>query len=364
MGARAGRPRVFVARLIPDAGLQPVLEACDAIGRGMGRHAYHLVVLTSTVMPGSTHGPVRLALEAASGKTCGQDFGLCYSPEFVALGTVIRDFLEPDFVLIGESDARAGDVLASVERRARRNDPPIVRTGLESAELAKLAVNTFITTKITFANMLARLCEAFPGADTDAVSAVLGLDSRIGGKYLRGAISYGGPCFPRDNRALARVAESVGVPGNLPEATDRFNRWQLAWLADRVAGLAGAGQTVGVLGLSYKPGSDVVEEAPGTWLAGELAGRGFPVIAFDPVANAAAAAVLPASLELAAAPGECVARADLVVVATPWPEFRDIPATVWSRHSRPRVVLDCWRLVPDLAGVDGVRYLPLGRPWS
>ena len=211
---------------------------------------------------------------------------------------------------------------------------------------------------------LGQLCEAFPGADTDAVSAVLGLDSRIGGKYLRGAISYGGPCFPRDNRALARVAESVGVPGNLPEATDRFNRWQLAWLADRVAGLAGAGQTVGVLGLSYKPGSDVVEEAPGTWLAGELAGRGFPVIAFDPAANGAAAAVLPASVELAAAPAECVARADLVIVATPWPEFRDIPSAVWGRERRARVVVDCWRLVPDLAAVDGVRYLPLGRSWG
>lgn len=350
----------------PDGGfsLRYVLEACDAIGRGIRRHAYHLVVLTSTVMPGSTRGPVRLALEAVSGKTCGDDFGLCYSPEFVALGTVIRDFLQPDFVLIGESDTRAGELLESVERRARRNDPPIVRTGLEGAELAKLAVNTFVTTKITFANMLARLCEAFPGADADAVSAALGLDSRIGGKYLRGAISYGGPCFPRDNRALARVAASVGVPVNLPEETDRFNRWQLAWLVDRVTGLAGAGERVGVLGLSYKPGSDVVEEAAGTWLAGELAARGFPVVAFDPAANEAAAAVLPASVELAAAAAECVARADLVVVATPWPQFRDIPVTVWGRHSRPRVVVDCWRLVPDLAGVDGVRYLPLGRSWS
>ncbi len=344
--------------------LRHVLEACEAIGRGLRQPGYHLVVLTSTVMPGSTRGQVRLALEAASGKNCGRDFGLCYSPEFVALGTVVRDFLQPDFVLIGEFDSRAGDVLESVERRARRNDPPIARTGLESAELAKLAVNTFITTKITFANLLARLCETLPGADAGEVSAILGLDSRIGAKALRGAISYGGPCFPRDNRALARAAEIAGVPVDLPEATDRFNRWQLGWLAERVESLARTGRTVGVLGLSYKPGSDVVEEAPGTWLAGELAGRGFSVVAFDPAASGTAAAVLPTSVALAAAPAECVARADLVVVATPWAEFRDIPPAVWARHSQPRVVLDCWRLLPHLAGIDGVQYLPIGRAWG
>src|SRR6266851_1108840 len=242
--------------------LRFVLPACEAIGRALSTKAgFHLVVLTSTVMPGSTGGPVKSALEQTSRKRCGHDFGLCYSPEFIALGSVIRDFLNPDFVLIGESDERSGNILAGVYSEVCENKPKAARMNFVNAEITKLALNTYVTTKISFANMLARICERLPEADVDVVTAALGLDSRIGPKYLKGAVSYGGPCFPRDNLAMSELARQLGVPQDLPRTVDRFNRSQILWLAEQVT--ARSKGKVGILGVSYKPGTDVVEEAAG-----------------------------------------------------------------------------------------------------
>lgn len=179
--------------------LEYVLPTCEAIGRALAtKKSFHLVVLTSTVMPGSTGGAVAAALERASGKRCGKDFGLCYNPEFIALGTVIRDFYNPDFLLIGESDPRSGELLSGIYKEICKNSPPIARMNFINAEITKLAVNTYITTKISYANMLARLCEKLPEADVNVVTDALGLDTRIGAKYLKGAVSYGGPCVLPD----------------------------------------------------------------------------------------------------------------------------------------------------------------------
>src|SRR5579863_1036450 len=255
--------------------LKYVLPVCEAVGRALrSKSEFHLVCLTSTVLPGMTGGPVWEALERASGKQGGRDFGLCYSPEFIALGSVIRDFLNPDFLLIGESDPTSGAMLESLYSFVCENNPQVARMNFVNAEIAKLAVNTYITTKISFANMLARICERIPQADVDVVTEAIGLDSRIGGKYLKGAISYGGPCFPRDNLALTHLAHEIGAPADIAEATHRFNLSQVSWLADLVQQNAAPGETVGILGLTYKPGTDVVEQAAGTLLARELAARG------------------------------------------------------------------------------------------
>src|SRR5262249_2828965 len=156
---------------------------------------------TSTVMPGSTGGEIQAELERASGRKIGPDLGLAYNPEFIALGTVVRDMLRPDFILIGESDKQTGDLLEAIYERSCDNDPAIRRMSFVNAELTKISVNTYVTTKISYANMLAEMCDRLPGADVDVVSAAVGSDSRIGSKYIKGAIGYGGPCFPRDNKA-------------------------------------------------------------------------------------------------------------------------------------------------------------------
>jgi UDPglucose 6-dehydrogenase len=339
-----------------------VLSTCEAVGRALrAKRDFHVVAVTSTVMPGSTGGAIRAALELASGRHAGEDFGLCYNPEFIALGSVIRDFLNPDFVLIGESDSRSGDALETLYREICDNVPRFARMNLLNAEIAKLSVNAFVTTKISFANMLARMCERLPGADVDVVTAALGLDNRIGAKYLKGSVSYGGPCFPRDNLALAAFARSIGAPADIAEATHRFNLLQIDLLAGLVKKHLISGGRAGILGLTYKPSTDVVEQAAGYLLAQKLAADGVSVLASDPAGNVNAAQGLDGSLVLIDSAEECIERSDVVVVATAWPQYKTIPAETWTRSAKsPRVVIDCWRSLGVLENSPGIVYLALG----
>ncbi|WP_428388991.1 UDP-glucose dehydrogenase family protein [Mucisphaera sp.] len=336
-------------------GLDYVLAACEQIGRALAsKDTWHLVTIVSTVMPGDTEGPIRQTLERASGKRCGESFGLCYSPEFVALGSVIRDYLHPDMLLVGASDERSGEALAGIHRRVVATDPPVARMSFVNAELAKISVNSYVTTKITFANTLAGICERLVGADVDAVTEAIGLDSRIGRKYLRGGVGYGGPCFPRDNAALARVAASVGAERALPETVDGVNRRQVDRLFERVAALLEPGARVAVLGLSYKPESDVVEQSQSVWLAERLAGAGYGVVAFDPAARPEMAGVaLAGSVEAA------MAESEAVVLATVWPGMAE--AVVAMAERRGVVVFDPWRVLVDRVWPAGTTYVPGGK---
>ena len=349
----------------PEGGfsLRYALPTAEAVGRALAmKKSFHLVVLTSTVMPGSTGGAVHAALERASGKKCGVDFGLCYSPEFIALGTVIRDFYNPDFLLIGESDSRSGEILSEIYRRTCKNSPAIARMNFINAEITKLAVNTYITTKISYANMLARLCEKLPDADVNVVTDALGLDTRIGAKYLRGAVSYGGPCFPRDNRAMAALASRVGASSGLAEATDVFNRAQIKSLAETVKSHYEGQGAIGILGLTYKPNTDVTEESFGLLLAQELLSSNLPVIVFDPSADAGRAFGGNKGIRIAGSADECIAESSVVVLATPWQAFRDLPASTWVPSAKfgSRTVIDCWRALAHLQGLDGLTYVKLG----
>ena len=343
--------------------LKYVLPTLETIGKTLRtKPGFHLVVLTSTVMPGSTGGEVRAALERASGKTCGKHFGLCYSPEFIALGSVIRDFYFPDFLLIGESDAQSGEMLAEIYRGTCKNTPFVARMNFINAEITKLAVNTYITTKISYANMLARLCERLPEADANVVTNALGLDTRIGPRYLKGAVSYGGPCFPRDNRALAALAARVGASSGLAEATDLFNRAQIKSLAALVKQHHAGDGAIGILGLTYKPDTDVVEEAFGLLLAQELSATNLRVVVYDPSADAARVLGANKNVRIASSAADCIAECGVVVLATPWQEFRDVPAQEWARDGvrDARTVIDCWRVLNHLDGAEGVRYVRLG----
>jgi UDPglucose 6-dehydrogenase len=341
--------------------LRYVLGACERIGDALREKMdFHLVVLTSTVLPGATDSHVKPILEARSGKRCGEDFGLCFSPEFIALGTIIHDLLNPDFILIGESDTRSGDILARFYQGFCQNDPPVARMNFVNAELTKLSLNAFVTTKISYANMLAQICERVPGADVDVVTSALGLDSRIGRKYLKGAIGYGGPCFPRDNLAFAYFTRNVGVHAILAEATDEINCQQAMRLADLVMSRLGSGRRVGILGLSYKANTDVVERSQGLELARHLIAHGIPVVVYDPVAMPNARRTLGGNVVFASCLRECTGQADIVVVTTPWEEFRELsPADLNYRHGRPTVV-DCWRILDRRSLERAAVYVLLG----
>jgi UDPglucose 6-dehydrogenase len=343
-----------------------VLRAMKDVGAALkGKDDYHLVVVTSTVMPGSTGGEIRAALEGHAGRAIGPALGLCYNPEFIALGSVVRDMLQPDMILIGESDAKAGDLLEHIYRRSCDNQPAIRRMNFVNAELTKIAVNTFVTTKISYANMLADICDRLPGANVDVVTQAVGSDSRIGTKYLKGATGYGGPCFPRDNAAFGVLARSLGARAELAEATDTLNRYQVERVMGAVEARMSDSGSVGVLGLSYKPDTAVVEESQGLALVERLLDLGRRVIAYDPKALPTAQRAVRRPFEMAVSAADCVRAASLVVVMTPWPEFRDIPADAFSRSSRRLSVIDCWRVIPPAVGaVADVVYLGQGAAQS
>ena len=340
-----------------------VLEACRSVGAALrGKDQPHLVVITSTVMPGDTDGPIRATLEEAGGRRCGDGLGLCYSPEFIALGSVIRDFLNPDMLLIGQCDDDAGAALEAIMRRTCDTDPPVARMSAVNAELAKLAVNSFVTTKITFANTLARLCERLDGANVDVVTAALGLDTRIGRKYLKGATAFGGPCFPRDSVALASLGRRLGVKAPLAEATDTANRGEVRRLADLVQQHLPDDGVAGILGLAYKPDTDVCEQAAGVLLAQALAEQGVSVVAYDPAAVDQARAALGDRVTFAATADACVRLADVVVITTPWPSFNQIAPDALARGpaSPRRTLIDCWRMLDHAAVSRLATYVPLG----
>lgn len=339
-----------------------VAQATREIGRALAAKSdYHIVAITSTVLPGSTEFGILPILEQASGKVCGRDFGLCYNSEFIALGSVIRDFLNPDFVLIGESDERAGDELEACYRAICDNDPPVARMNFVNAELAKIALNTYVTTKISFANMLAEMCEQLPGADVDIVTGALGMDTRIGRRYLTGALGYGGPCFPRDTLALGYLAREIGVQAVLAESTDRVNRSQAGRVIKRIRSHLDDDVTVAVLGLAYKPDTCVVEESQGLYLAQQLASDGHRVIVYDPMAMENACRVLDDRVEYADSIRQCLENADAIVIANPNSEFRALQPGDFPVRPEPVIVFDCWRILrQSLGGCAHIEYVPLG----
>lgn len=342
--------------------LRFVLAAGDAIGQALrAGQGYHLVVLSSTVMPGSTGGSLLPVLEQASGKRCGVDFGLCYNPEFIALGSVIHDMLKPDMVLIGEFDKRSGDIIENLHRGVCESRPTIARMNFVNAELAKLSVNTFVTTKISYANMLAQVCETLPGADVAVVTRAIGADSRIGTRYLKGALGYGGPCFPRDNVAFAALARRHGVPASLAEATDALNRRQVPRLAEMILTRLPAGGTAGIAGLSYKPDTEVIEESQGLLLAQHLLSRDVNVVVYDPVAMDNARPALVGRIHYAKSLAECAGQADVLAITTPWREFQTLsPEVMGTVNGRPKTVIDCWRILPRENFEPLVDYITLG----
>jgi UDPglucose 6-dehydrogenase len=333
----------------PDGGysLRYVLDAAEAIGSALRRkRSRHLVVLRSTVLPGDCEGRVVPALERASGLRCGPDFGLVYNPDFIALGSVIRDLFAPGLVLIGSPSAHDAARWCEVYTRFLDVAPPVETMSCANAELAKVALNSFVTMKITFANLLAQVCQRLPGGDVDAVTGALARDARIGAPYLRGGLGYGGPCFPRDNRALAHAAARLGVDFPLAAATDEANDSIAPQVADLVSSRVPPGARVAVLGLAYKPGTPVVEASQALALARILAERGLSVVAYDPQASAEVDTALGPRVARAASAKECVAGSDAVVIATPWEEFREIVGLLPSGTSAP-IVIDCFGLLGD-----------------
>lgn len=341
-----------------------VEAAAEQIASGIKKkNTYHLVILNSTVLPGATESRLKTILEKVSGKKCGPDFGLCYSPEFIALGSVIRDFLNPDVVLIGESDRKSGELLEEIYKNVCDNNPPVVRMSIRSAELAKISLNAFVTMKISFANTIAELCEHLPDGDADAVSKMLGLDSRIGRKYLSGALAYGGPCFPRDNRAFAFFARQIGCEARLSEATDRENHHQNERITALVKQKIGdiRGKNIAILGLTYKPDTDVIEESAAIKIASVLLKEGARLSVYDPAGMENARSVLgEKGISYAHSAKECLRDSEFCILATPWSVFKSLKPGDFTASMKEAVLLDCWRIYDRANFSQKMKYFTIG----
>ena len=355
-----------------------VTGASEAIGCALAPgHAYHVVVVKSTVVPGTTDGIVRQLLLDRSGRA-PESVGVCMNPEFLREGSAVADFMAPDRIVIGASDARAGDVVA---RLYSAFSCPVVRTSPTNAELIKYASNSFLALLVSFSNELAALCERVPGTDIEIVMDALHLDRRltpfVDGRristpilsFLRAGSGFGGSCLPKDVTALRAFARSMGIDTPLLDATMEINERRPDQVADLVARAVGGragelagrlvGKTVAVLGLAFKPGTDDVRDSSALALVDCLRARGCELRAYDPmVSRNAAARVL---IELSATPEAVLSGADAAVVATGWPEFCEWDWERLHRLMRSPVIVDGRGTLRKVSLPAAIRYWPIGK---
>ena len=335
-----------------------VLDCVETIGRQLAeKNEYHLVVITSTVTPGSTNQLIKPLLEKASGKRVGAEIGLCYNPEFIALGTVLRDMTHPDILLIGENDAKAGDKLEEIHKRFIVSKPITHRLNFQEAEIAKIAVNTFVTTKISYGNMLAELCEKIGGADVDNVTNAIGDDSRIGKKYLKGGVAYGGPCFPRDNLAFSALGKSLGVNTSLALSTDEINNYQKIRLSNFVENNCDISKAICIAGCSYKPKTPIFEESAGLALAERLSQLGYKGLITDPVSVPNPVKGFKFIKEL----DQAVEQSDCIVLMNNDDSYAHLPQMLSKIQTGKKIVIDPWRLFKNIDFDKSNKYITPGK---
>lgn len=335
--------------------------ACIEIAEALkNKKKFHVVSITSTVTPGTLSNLIKPLFETITKKKCGRDFGLAYNPEFIALGSVIHDFLNPDFLLIGESDKKTGKFLSDIYKKTCDNKPPFARMNFINAEIAKIALNCYVTMKISYANMLAEICEREPEANVDDITQAIGIDKRIGSKYLRGGLGFGGPCFPRDNRAFVAFAKSIQSQADLPKTVDRVNRHQIERILGLVKKNVKRKTKVGILGLSYKPNTEIIEASQAVDIASAIKEIGADVFVYDPMANSLTRRIYGKRFKYADSVRECLKGSQVGLVMTAWEEFKKIkPAEFEKLMKAKSVLIDCWRLY-DKSSFKKVNYVGLG----
>ncbi len=345
---------------LPDgsANLQFIEEVAASIGDHL--NGYKAVVTKSTVPIGTGKLIERIIKERSGGD---QDFAVVSNPEFLREGSAIDDFMHPERVVIGTSDPRARELMLDVYSPLRVADVPFVITTVESAELIKYASNGFLATKISFINEVAELAELL-GADVEVVARGMGLDSRVGPKFLHPGPGFGGSCFPKDSRALGQIATDNGMTFRIIEAVldvnEQTKRRMVSKIRDAVGDLSG--KTIAVLGLSFKPDTDDIRESPALTILEQLIAEGAVVRAFDPAAMAETSELFPQATYVGD-PYEAVDGADAAVIVTEWNLFRALEPTRLRRLMRSPLIIDLRNIYePDKMAEDGFDYVSVGRP--
>jgi UDPglucose 6-dehydrogenase len=322
-------------------------------------HGFTVVITKSTVPVGTGDDVERIISETNP----QADAAVASNPEFLREGAAIRDFKHPDRIVVGTDDERARKVIAEIYRPLYLNQAPIMYTGRRTAELIKYAANAFLATKITFINEMADLAER-AGADVQEVARGIGMDNRIGSKFLHAGPGFGGSCFPKDTRALAKTAEDHGVPLRIVEAVLAVNDARKRAMARKVAAMFGGNlrnRTVGILGLAFKPNTDDMREAPSIPLIQALRDLGAKVQAYDPVSMEQAKSELP-DITYCDSPYACAANADVLVIVTEWEQFRALDMNRLKKEMAQPVIVDLRNVYhPDEMNKHGFTYASIGR---
>ena len=362
--AVAGVEAVFIAVGTPTrrgdghADVSYVNAAAEQVALALTGYA---VIVTKSTVPVGTGRRIE---EIVRGVRPELEFDVASNPEFLREGSAIGDFMRPDRVVIGVESARAQEVMRRLYRPLYLIEAPILFTALETAELTKYAANSFLAMKVTFINEMADLCEKV-GADVHDVARGIGLDGRIGRKFLHPGPGYGGSCFPKDTLALARIAQDWGAPSRLVETTVAVNDARKAGMAQRVVQACGGsvrGKTIAVLGLTFKPETDDMRDAPSLPIVHRLIEEGASIRAFDPEGMAQARPMLPESVVFCRDANDAVEGANAVVLITEWNDFRAISPAKFAAALKDGVVIDLRNVFDPVAmRLAGLQYFGIGR---
>ena len=361
--ATAGAEAIFIAVGTPTrrgdghADLRYVFAAVEAIAAAA---TAPVVIVTKSTVPVGTGRRIRALLAELRPELA---WSVASNPEFLREGAAIGDFMRPDRVVCGVEDEVAREVLHRVYRPLYLNETPVLFTGLETAELIKYAANSFLATKITFINEIADLCEQV-GADVQAVARGIGLDGRIGGKFLHAGPGYGGSCFPKDTLALLRTAEQAEVPLRLVETTVAVNDARKRRMTQKIITACGgdvAGKTIAVLGVTFKPDTDDMRESPSLVVLPALQAEGARVRAADPEGRGQGEALLD-GVAWYDDPYDCALGADVLVLLTEWNQYRSLDLARLEAAMRGRVFVDLRNVYPPAeVAAAGFAYTGIGR---
>lgn len=339
-----------------EADLTAVKQVAQSIGKYI--NGYKIIINKSTVPLGTADLVKKIILESQPKKI---EFDVVSNPEFLREGAAVKDFENPDRIIVGTDSKKAEEMLALLYRSIARTDRPIIVTSVKSAELIKYASNTMLATRISFMNQLAHLCEK-TGADIKEVSRGLGLDGRIGSRFLHAGIGYGGSCFPKDVKALISILKQHGCEADLLEAVHRINECQKTVVVDKLKTLLDIKDSkIAIWGLSFKPKTDDIREAPSLNIIKDLQDLGATVHAFDPVAMDNAKKILN-DVKFFESPYEAIRDCDALLVITEWDEFRNLDMRAVKVLLKKPIVID-GRNIYDLKNMReiGFTYRCIGR---
>lgn len=340
-----------------------VKEATKGLGSALtDSDHYHLVVVKSTVTPGTTSGTVQPILTSSSGKAIGEKLGLCSNPEFLAEGSAIKGTLQPDKIVIGASDKLSGEKLERLYKHvySPRKIPTIV-TNPTTAETIKYSSNAFLATRVSTINTLANICQRLPDADIETVSRAIGLDPRIGPLYLKAGPGYGGSCFHKDLQALISFSKTLDYDPILLSAVEDTNQFQAREIVKLTGRLLGSveNRRIAVLGLSFKKDTDDVRESASLKVIDELVKNNATVATYDPMAIENARKVLPEQVEFLADAKSCLKGAECCIIMTEWDEFYRLKPADFTGTMRTPNVVDARRVLSP-AKTQGINYLAIG----